>query len=334
MCRSADRRGSHWRYVSGLAFAMVALGLQVSPAALAEPVGSLRAASSVSAPQGGTVSFAGTVPPSIACPASAPVQLTSTPPGGGANLFPGGLGPMAPRDAGGNFRATFVIPPSTPVGTYTIGLICGQSTAGISEVLNVTAAPGASPKITVSPTSAHPGDAIAISGAVPTTGPAACPTGDAVTLTSTRALFPPDGVGPQVPRDASGNFRTTYKISAATPPGTFSIGMRCGSGNVGIQAALQVTATAATTTTTSTATTTTTSMSTTTSPSIATTPTTAIFLVPPTTAPGTTASSLALGLGGNGKSSKSPLRWVALGGLALVVLAGAAIVLARRRGRV
>ena len=322
MVRSAIRRRSPRRFAGMLAIVTMVLGLQVAPA-VAGPVSSVRASSSVSGPQGGTITVAGTVSFTSSCPVATPVQLTSTPPAGGANLFSGGLGPTAPRDASGNFQAKFVIPPSTPVGSYTIGVICGQTTVPITEVLNVTAAPSASPKITVSPTSAHPGDAIAISGLVPTTGTAACPSGDAVALTSTAALFPPDGTGPQGTRDATGNFGITYKIPASTPPGAYTIGMRCGGGNVGIQAALQVAAIAATTTTTST----------TTAPPTTTTPTTAAVTAPATTGPDTTTTSTLPGPVKNNKSSKSPLRWVAIGLIALVVFTGAILALLRR-GRV
>jgi hypothetical protein len=322
MGRSAIRRRSPRRFAIMLAIATMALGLQVPPA-VAGPVRSVRASSSVSGPQGGTITVAGTVSFTSSCPAATPIQLTSTPPAGGANLFSGGLGPTAPRDASGNFQAKFVIPPSTPVGSYTIGVICGQTTVPITEVLNVTAAPSASPKITVSPTSAHPGDAIAISGQVPTTGTAACRSGDAVALTSTAALFPPDGTGPQGPRDASGNFGITYKIPGSTPPGAYTIGMRCGGGNVGIQATLQVTATAATTTATST----TTVLPTTT------TPTTTAVAAPTTTGSETTTASTLPAPVKKNKSSNSPLRWVAIGFIALVVLAGAVLALVRR-GRV
>jgi len=63
----------------------------------------------------------------------------------------------------------------------------------------------------------------------------------AVILTSNADLFPPDGFGPHATRDASGNFQVHYVIPATTPAGTYSIGMRCGGGNVGITTTLRVT---------------------------------------------------------------------------------------------
>ncbi len=103
--------------------------------------GSAWAAESISAPQGATITISGMVSPSSACPGGTPVQLTSTPASGTTNLFPGGLGPQVPRDAAGNFKATFTIPAATPVGSYTIGVRCGSAAAVANQTLMVTAAP-------------------------------------------------------------------------------------------------------------------------------------------------------------------------------------------------
>lgn len=94
------------------------------------------------------------------------------------------------------------------------------------------------PSIMVSPATAAQGDTVTISGNHPIAGD--CAPGDA-RLTSTAELFPPDGFGPLVPSDASGNFTMTYTIPTSTPPGTYSIGMRCGGSNIGVSATLQVT---------------------------------------------------------------------------------------------
>jgi hypothetical protein len=82
----------------------------------------------------------------------------------------------------------------------------------------------------VSPSSAAPGDTVALSGNHPIARD--CAPGAAI-LTSMENLFPPDGFGPGVPSDASGNFSMTYTIPTSTPPGTYQIGMRCGGGNLG-----------------------------------------------------------------------------------------------------
>ncbi len=98
----------------------------------------------------------------------------------------------------------------------------------------------AAPSITVSPSSAAPASTVTIAGNVPSTGTPSCPS-DPVQLVSTAALFPGDGFGPQVTRDASGDFHTDYVIPATTPAGSYSIGLRCGGANVGITATLHVT---------------------------------------------------------------------------------------------
>lgn len=98
------------------------------------------------------------------------------------------------------------------------------------------AASGAS--ISVSPSTVAAGGTVVFSGTVPISG---CPQGADVILTDA-ALFPPDGHGPQVPRDATGSFQTSYTVPASTPPATYSIGMRCGGGNVGVRTTLRVTA--------------------------------------------------------------------------------------------
>src|SRR5262249_33899486 len=116
----------------------------------------------------------------------------------------------------------------------------------VVALLMQTSVAGAAASITVSPSSASPGSTVTVSGNVPVSGTASCAPDDAAQLTSTADLFPPDGFGPQATRDASGNFQVQYVIPATTPPGSYSIGMRCGGGNVGITATLRVTSAAGT----------------------------------------------------------------------------------------
>jgi hypothetical protein len=104
-----------------------------------------------------------------------------------------------------------------------------------------TVAPGP-PSITVSPSTAAQGDTVTISGHVPPSPGEECE--EQVRLTDAQ-LFPPDGFGPVVPVDANGDFETTYTIPIDTPPGTYSIGLRCGGANLGVRATLQVTQAAA-----------------------------------------------------------------------------------------
>ena len=97
------------------------------------------------------------------------------------------------------------------------------------------AAPSAS--ISVSPSTVAPGGTVHISGSV---SPADCPVDDAAIPVSNASLFPPDGFGPSTDRDSSGAFELDYTVPATTPSGTYEIGLRCGGGNVGVTARLQV----------------------------------------------------------------------------------------------
>jgi hypothetical protein len=94
--------------------------------------------------------------------------------------------------------------------------------------------------ITVSPASIPAGGTVSFSGVVPTSGTPSCGPG-AATLTDSSALFPPDGFGPQAARNGSGQFHVTFHVPASTPPGTYSVGIRCGGGNVGVATSLTVT---------------------------------------------------------------------------------------------
>ncbi|MCU1343932.1 MAG: hypothetical protein JWL70_198 [Acidimicrobiia bacterium] len=189
---------------------------------------------------------------------------------------------------------------------------------GVTVALAAIVAPGpwaleatAAPSIEVAPASVAPGGTITISGNVPLDG---CPAGDAAQLTSTAALFAPDGFGPSLQRDSAGSFHTTYTVTAPTGPGTYTIGVRCGGGNVGISVALNVTATSTKPATTTAPAPTSSDAATT---SVATTPT-----VPLTTTPVSATS----------KTNYDALWWV-LGGALLLIVAGAIVLLARGRGR-
>jgi hypothetical protein len=100
----------------------------------------------------------------------------------------------------------------------------------------------AASSVSVSPSTVRVGGAVMISGMVPTSGGQSCPQPDPVTITSSAALFPPDGFGPQASRSATGAFRVRYTVPTSTPPGTYTIGLRCGGGNVGVRTSLRVTA--------------------------------------------------------------------------------------------
>jgi hypothetical protein len=96
--------------------------------------------------------------------------------------------------------------------------------------------------IAASPSTAAPGSTVTVSG---NAAPAPGECSDGVTITSTSALFPPDGFGPVAPMATDGDFETTVTVPADTPPGSYQIGARCGGANVGIGATLEVTPSAA-----------------------------------------------------------------------------------------
>jgi hypothetical protein len=123
----------------------------------------------------------------------------------------------------------------------TTSRVVGAFALAVLAVLAQASAAAAAASITVSPSSAAPGTSVTVSGNIPVSGTASCAAGDPAQLTSSDGLFPPDGFGPQAQRDASGNFSVQYTIPASTPAGSYSIGLRCGGGNVGITASLTVT---------------------------------------------------------------------------------------------
>ncbi len=304
MGRAAGLRPTAGRVAGAIAVALTTL-VALAPAASAASTISV---SPSSVAQGGTVTVSGNVPVSGAasCASGASAQLTST-----AALFPpAGFGPQAARDASGGFSVAYTVPASTPVGSYNIGIRCAGGNVGVSATVQVTAPSAVTPGIDVSPASAAAGDRVTVSGTVGLTGAKACPSSDAVRLTSTAALFPPDGSGPQATRDATGHFSVDYTIPTGTAPGAYSVGVRCGGGNVGVSAALQVTRPVSTTPSITTEVTTT---------AVTTTTTVAPTSVPPTTTPSRP-----------GGTSRTAL-WIVLGVVVLLAVAGTSSLVVRRR---
>ncbi|MDQ6727775.1 MAG: hypothetical protein M3066_16650 [Actinomycetota bacterium] len=294
-----------------MAMAIATLVALAPPASAASTI----SVSPSSVAQGGTVTVSGNVPVAGAasCASGAAAQLTST-----AALFPpAGFGPQAARDSSGGFSVAYTVPASTPVGSYDIGIRCAGGNVGVTATLRVTAPSTVTPGVAVSPASAAAGDRVTVSGTVPVTGAKACPSVDAVELTSTAALFPPSGFGPQATRDATGHFSVGYTIPSGTAPGAYSVGVRCGGGNVGVSAALQVTRPVSTTPPTTTAVTTT--AVTTTTTAVTTTTTVVPTSVPPTATPPRA-----------GGASRTAL-WIVLGLVVLLAVAGASWLVVRRR---
>ena len=175
------------------------------------------------------------------------------------------------------------------------------------------------------------GATVTVTGVVPTAGTVSCPAGTDLQLTSSTALFPPSGLGPQAARASNDSFRASFTVASATASGTYSIGVRCAAGNTVLAESLQVTATAPTTTTTTTTATTTTTTTTIAPTTTTVTPGSTITIAPATTVPLGTATTTVPAVGATSSSKTSPLRWVAVGALVVVVLAGAALLFMRRR---
>ena len=276
--------------VATTSLAIVAVALLATPASGE----SMIAVSPSRAAAGTTVTVSGNIVVSGAssCPAEAAALLTST-----ADLFPpDGFGPRVARDPHGSFIIDFAIPATTPLGGYEIGVRCGGGSVGVRATLQVAVKGSALARVGAAPSDTAPGGTITIAGVVPI---ASCPATDAVQLTSTADLFPPDGFGPRVARDSSGGFSTDFAIPATTPEGVYDIGVRCGGGTVGVSTTVHV---AASTTSTSGAT-----MTSTTEASVT------------TTAPAPSA-----------RDGTGTRRWIALGTLAVVVVAATAWLLRRK----
>jgi hypothetical protein len=156
-------------------------------------------------------------------------------------LFPqGGFGPQAPRNGSGAFQVNYQVPTSTPAGTYSVGLRCGGGNVGVFTSLKVTSGQQQGASISVSPSTIPVGGTVIFRGVVPTSGSAACPQSDLAILTDS-SLFPQGGIGPQGSRNASGAFQVNYQVPTSVPPGTYSVGVRCAGGNVGVSTSLRVT---------------------------------------------------------------------------------------------
>ena len=123
------------------------------------------------------------------------------------------------------------------LGPAVFALLLGFATSAYAGP-NGSANAGENATISVSPTVVAAGHPVRISGSVPYT---ACTAEEGPGLTSLDRLFPPDGLGPAAVRDSSGAFSVSYTVPAQTPAGAYQIGLRCGGGNVGVSARLQVT---------------------------------------------------------------------------------------------
>ena len=88
-----------------------------------------------------------------------------------------------------------------------------------------------------------PGGNVRLSGDILANGIPGCDVTGTVTLISDRfaGLGEFAGVGAvDLPIDSTGHFDSTVTLSAAVAPGTYSIGGRCGGGNLGVTATIVV----------------------------------------------------------------------------------------------
>ena len=116
--------------------------------------------------------------------------------------------------------------------------LIGATTAASAAALLIAApAYAKSASVSVSPSTVPAGAIVHISGSIPVKK---CPVSDGATVTGEAALFPPDGFGPTATRESDGSFAIDYTVPASTPPGVYTVGLRCGGGNVGVGASLTV----------------------------------------------------------------------------------------------
>ena len=97
--------------------------------------------------------------------------------------------------------------------------------------------------INVSPSTVAPGGDVRLSGDILADGTPGCDVTGTVTLISDAfvGLGEFAGVGAvDLPLDATGHFDSTVTLSASVAPGTYSIGGRCGGGNLGVTASIVV----------------------------------------------------------------------------------------------
>ena len=115
----------------------------------------------------------------------------------------------------------------------------------IISALGLTGSPASAATIVVSRTSIAAGGTFVVLGDVLVSGGTGCEVPSTVTLISPlfAGLGEFAGVGAvMVPVDATGHFRASVTIKAAVPPGTYTIGGRCGGGTLNAQAIVIVTA--------------------------------------------------------------------------------------------
>jgi hypothetical protein len=152
----------------------------------------------------------------------------------------------------GTFTTSTRIPRSTPAGTYTISGRCGGGNLGVSATLTVRPVTTTPPvALRVSPRSVAAGDTVTVSGSV---GPGQAGSACASSIELLSRAFDDTHEFAGVPAVMAavrpdGTFAATTRIPRSRPAGTYDLSGRCGGGNIGVSAILEVRAAPTATTT-------------------------------------------------------------------------------------
>lgn len=118
-------------------------------------------------------------------------------------------------------------------------LVLAGLVAGVGMSLATPALAQGNASLVVSPSAVAPGQAVTFAGHVDVAS-GECRAGDTLFLTSASALFSPDG-RLNATLNSAGDFSTRFQVSSHTPPATYSVGLRCGGGNLGVEETLRIT---------------------------------------------------------------------------------------------
>jgi hypothetical protein len=219
------------------AWAASATTLQVSPGAITA---------------GDTVVVSGSVGPAPAGSACATSLMLLSRAFVHTDEFAGVPAVIAAVKPSGTFTTSTRIPRSTPAGTYTISGRCGGGNLGVSATLTVRPVTTTPPvALRVSPRSVAAGDTVTVSGSV---GPGQAGSACASSIELLSRAFDDTHEFAGVPAVMAavrpdGTFAATTRIPRSRPAGTYDLSGRCGGGNIGVSAMLEVRAALTATTT-------------------------------------------------------------------------------------
>jgi hypothetical protein len=107
---------------------------------------------------------------------------------------------------------------------------------GLVATVLATATAASAASVSVSPASATAGATVTVSGDVNVNGKPGCQVPGTVFLTSAALVQ-----GTSLPVDATGHFSGSVTLLSSVAAGSYTIGGRCGGGNLGVTATLTVT---------------------------------------------------------------------------------------------